>query len=100
MGRTVTRPGSRAKRGAALFGVLAIAVVWGLSPGGWAQDSAKSKDSLEKAFPSSNKCKRCHERVFEEWEASPLSRSIHSPTFRAALEEYLTFSGGKDKGLC
>ena len=64
-----------------------------------AQD-AKSKASLEKTFPHSNKCKRCHERVFEEWEASPLSRSIHTPTFRAALEEYLAFSGGKDKGLC
>ena len=64
-----------------------------------AQD-AKSKAPLEKTFPHSNKCKRCHERVFEEWETSPLSRSIHTPTFRAALEEYLTFSGGKDKGLC
>jgi Cytochrome c554 and c-prime len=64
-----------------------------------AQD-AKSKAPLEKTFPHSNKCKRCHERVFEEWETSPLSRSIHTPTFRAALEEYLAFSGGKDKGLC
>ncbi|MBI4401034.1 MAG: hypothetical protein HY581_05335 [Nitrospirae bacterium] len=60
----------------------------------------KPKGSLEKVFPSSNKCKRCHERVFEEWEASPLSRSIHSPAFRVSLEEYLAFSGGKDKALC
>jgi Zn-finger protein len=64
-----------------------------------AQDG-KTKGSLEKIFPHSNKCKRCHERVFEEWETSPLSRSIHTPTFRAALDEYLAFSGGKDKGLC
>jgi hypothetical protein len=77
-----------------------MAAVWGLSPGGWAQDSAKSKDSLEKAFPSSNKCKRCHERVFEEWEASPLSRSIQSPAFRASVDEYLAFAGAKDKALC
>ena len=52
---------------------------------GLAQD-AKAQATIEKAFPSSSKCKRCHERVFEEWETSPLSRSIHTPTFRAALE--------------
>ncbi|MER3422994.1 MAG: hypothetical protein C4293_06920 [Nitrospiraceae bacterium] len=61
---------------------------------------AKSKAVLEKVFPNSNKCKRCHERVFEEWETSPLSRSIHSPVFRAALDEYLAFTGGKDKATC
>ncbi len=60
----------------------------------------KTAVTLEKAFPAAAKCKRCHERVFEEWETSPLSRSIHTPTFRAALNEYLTFSGGKDKALC
>ena len=27
-----------------------------------------AKKPLEKAFPSSEKCKRCHLRVFEEWE--------------------------------
>ncbi len=67
---------------------------------GHAQDAGKAKLTLEKAFPSAAKCKRCHERVFEEWETSPLSRSIHTPTFRAAFDEYLTFSGGKDKALC
>ncbi len=56
--------------------------------------------TIEKAFPSSSKCKRCHERVFEEWETSPLSRSIHSPTFRASLDAYLTSPAGKDKALC
>jgi hypothetical protein len=59
-----------------------------------------SKPSLDKAFPLSAKCKRCHERVYEEWEASPLSRSIHSAAFRATLNEYLLFSGGKNKALC
>lgn len=61
---------------------------------------ANSQAVIEKAFPNSNKCKRCHERVFEEWETSPLSRSIHSPAFRASLDAYLNFSGGKDKALC
>ncbi|MGZ8394054.1 MAG: hypothetical protein ACXWWJ_04725, partial [Nitrospira sp.] len=42
---------------------------------GLAQD-AKAQATIEKSFPSSSKCKRCHERVFEEWETSPLSRSI------------------------
>src|SRR5436309_3426951 len=65
-----------------------------------AQNSAQPKEPLEKVFPHSNKCKRCHERVFEEWEASPLSRSIHSPAFRASLEAYLAFSGRKDPGMC
>ena len=66
---------------------------------GMAQD-VKAQATIEKAFPNSSKCKRCHERVFEEWETSPLSRSIHTPTFRAALDAYLTSSGEKDKGLC
>ena len=79
--------------------VLAVFIIGGLIHLGLAQDT-RSKATLEKVFPSSNKCKRCHERVFEEWEASPLSRSIHSPAFRAALDEYLAFSGGKDKALC
>ena len=66
---------------------------------GSAQD-VKPKMTIDKAFPHSSKCKRCHERVFEEWETSPLSRSIHTPTFRAALDQYVTVSGGKDKALC
>lgn len=76
-------------------------ILWLIVPSGMAQDGTKGKGLvLEKAFPSSNKCKRCHERVFEEWETSPLSKSIHSPAFRAAIDEYLAFSGGKDKALC
>ncbi|MBA2251946.1 MAG: hypothetical protein H0W13_04450, partial [Nitrospirales bacterium] len=36
-----------------------------------AQDAKPKGATLDKVFPSSNKCKRCHERVFEEWETSP-----------------------------
>jgi len=64
-----------------------------------AQDT-KAQALIEKAFPHSNKCKRCHERVFEEWETSPLSKSIHSPAFRASLDAYLNSPGGTDKALC
>jgi hypothetical protein len=66
----------------------------------FAQEAAKPQLTLDKAFPNSSKCKRCHERVFEEWETSPLSRSIHSPAFRTALDQYVKFSGGKDNALC
>jgi hypothetical protein len=38
--------------------------------------------------------------VFEEWETSPLSRSIHSPAFRASLDAFLASPAGKDKALC
>lgn len=82
---------------AVLAGAL---VLWGgVEPGPRAQD-AKSQAVIEKAFPNSGKCKRCHERVFEEWETSPLSKSIHSPAFRASLDAYLNFSAGKDKAAC
>lgn len=67
---------------------------------GVAEEPAKVKPTLEKAFPAAAKCKRCHERVYEEWETSPLSRSIHSALFRASLDEYLKTTGGKDKALC
>ena len=85
--------------------VISVAVVVLVALSGavhWSDaQAAKPKTAtLDKTFPSSNKCKRCHERVFEEWETSPLSKSIHSPVFRAALEEYGSFSGGKDKALC
>lgn len=59
-----------------------------------------SQPLIEKTFPHSNKCKRCHERVFEEWETSPLAKSIHSPAFRASLDAYLKSAGGKDKTVC
>ena len=56
----------------------------------FAQQDGKAPVTMDKAFPNSNKCKRCHERVFEEWETSPLSRSIHSPAFRASLDAFLS----------
>jgi len=83
------------------IGVVLVAVFFlshGLDNGLYAQDA--SKPTIEKAFPSSSKCKRCHERVFEEWETSPLSKSIHSPAFRASLDAFLQSPVGKDKGLC
>lgn len=61
---------------------------------------APTQSVIEKTFPHSTKCKRCHERVYEEWETSPLAKSIHSPTFRASLDAYLKSPGGKDKTLC
>jgi len=88
--------------GRSLAGALAVAAAilfWAGGPSGLAQD-AKSKGPMEKVFPASTKCKRCHERVFEEWETSPLSRSIHSPVFRAALDAYLSSGSGADKVLC
>ncbi len=55
---------------------------------------------IEKSFPHSSKCKRCHERVYEEWETSPLAKSIHSPAFRASLDAFLHSPMGKDKAQC
>ncbi len=40
-----------------------------------AGEASSGKKPLEKSFPNSEKCKRCHLRVFEEWEASAQSRS-------------------------
>ena len=84
---------------AAVCLVVVFVIAGSLLHAGLAQD-VKPKAVIEKLFPHSSKCKRCHERAFEEWETSPLSKSIHSPVFRAALDEYLAFSGGKDKALC
>ena len=76
-----------------------VCFLLGGAPDARAQD-AKPQAMIEKAFPHSNKCKRCHERVFEEWETSPLSKSLHSPAFRVSLDAYLNSPGGKDKALC
>ena len=64
-----------------------------------AAKNAPSKP-LEKAYPHSQKCKRCHLRVFEEWEASAQSRSILSAPFRVSLEKYRASSGDKDGAMC
>ena len=81
-----------------------VVVTFFLSPwfdhGTLAQEAALSQSTIEQAFPTSSKCKRCHERVFEEWETSPLSRSIHSPAFRASLDAFLASPAGKDKAMC
>ncbi len=55
---------------------------------------------IEKAFPSSEKCKRCHLRVFEEWEASAQSRSIVTSPFRVTLERYLAGADKSDQAMC
>ena len=88
------------RRRAILWTAIALAAVAGMAHLSLAQNSSKPTRSLERVFPSSDKCKRCHFRAFEEWEASPLSKSIHSAAFRVALDEYLAFSGGKDQALC
>ncbi len=88
------------RRRALVAATLAILVVGGLGSLGVAKNWAQPKPPMEKVFPHSDKCKRCHFRAFEEWETSPLSRSIHSAAFRVALEEYLAFSGNKDQALC
>ena len=85
--------------GAAIV-VVALFLAHLLDRGTFAQETAMSQSTIEQAFPSSSKCKRCHERVFEEWETSPLSRSIHSPAFRASLDAFLASPAGKDKALC
>ena len=88
------------------IGISAVIVVVALFFSPWfdnvmfAQEAAKSQSTLEKVFPSSSKCKRCHERVFEEWETSPLAHSIHSPAFRASLDTFLASPEGKDKAQC
>jgi len=86
-----------------LFGFVAILsgfLIWAVVPVSQGAEDGAAKAGLDKAFPLAAKCKRCHERAYEEWEASPLSRSIHSPAFRTMLNEYLIFSGGRDKALC
>ena len=80
--------------------VMALFLSHWLDSSTFAQETGKSQSTIEKAFPGSSKCKRCHERVFEEWETSPLSRSIHSPAFRASLDAFLASPEGKDKALC
>jgi len=88
------------------IGVGAAIVVVGLFLSYWfdrstfAQEIGLSQSTIEQAFPTSSKCKLCHERVFEEWDTSPLSRSIHSPAFRASLDAFLSSPAGKDKALC
>ncbi|MCX5728932.1 MAG: multiheme c-type cytochrome [Nitrospirae bacterium] len=85
--------------GSAIVMVALLLGHW-FDSGTFAQETALSQSTIEQAFPTSSKCKRCHERVFEEWDTSPLSRSIHSPAFRASLDAFLASRTGKDKALC
>jgi hypothetical protein len=55
---------------------------------------------LEKSFPNSEKCKRCHLRVFEEYEASAQSRSIVTAPFRVTLDRFLGSTDEKDHAMC
>src|SRR5574337_316586 len=85
---------------------LSFAVIIGaavFSAGAFTSLSAQNvtgQSLIEKTFPHSTKCKRCHERVYEEWETSPMAKSIHSPAFRASLDMYLNSTMGKDKTQC
>lgn len=90
----------RVKLGLGLLGILAVGVLAVMSDEPTFAQDAKTHAVMEKAFPHSNKCKRCHERAFEEWETSPLSKSIQSPAFRATLDAFLASPAGKDKALC
>ncbi|MEX0830754.1 MAG: multiheme c-type cytochrome [Nitrospirales bacterium] len=74
--------------------LVAILLGWGVP------STSAAQKPLEKAFPSSEKCKRCHLRVFEEWEASAQSRSIVSAPFRITLERYLAKADKKDEAMC
>ena len=91
-----------------IFGVFA-AMMFGLvvSFGGifsWdALAAKKDKDSikpLEKVFPHSNKCKRCHLRAYEEWEASAQSRSIETAAFRITLGRFLKSVPEDQQSMC
>jgi hypothetical protein len=84
----------------AVIAVVALFFSHWLDSGTFAEELGMSQSTIEQAFPSSSKCKRCHERVFEEWDTSPLSRSIHSPAFRASLDAFLASPAGKDKAMC
>jgi len=85
--------------GAAIVAMALLSAPW-LDRSPAALEVGLSQSTIEQAFPTSSKCKRCHERVFEEWDTSPLSRSIHSPAFRAALDAFLASPAGKDKAMC
>lgn len=86
---------------AGLFSVTALLVVFVELPASEIYAAKKGVGKpLEKAFPHSQKCKRCHLRVFEEWEASAQSRSILSAPFRVSFERYRNMSKDKEGAMC
>ncbi len=88
-------------RAAGVFAMgVALTLFVGLSGTAAPADEKEAGKPFEKAFPHSQKCKRCHLRVFEEWEASAQSRSILSSPFRASLERYRHASDDTDGAMC
>ncbi len=85
-----------------VFCVLGGLVAWTALPSSivFAEKTQKITKPLEKAFPHSEKCKRCHLRVFEEWEASAQSRSIVSAAFRVTLDQYLLSVPESEQSMC
>lgn len=57
-------------------------------------------DARAGVFPLSEKCRKCHERVYNEWVSSSMSKSLSSPLFKPLLEWYLSKKGPKDRGYC
>ena len=88
------------KIGLGMVVTLFVACILGGTSTTVSAQQALTQSQIEKTFPHSSKCKRCHERVYEEWETSPLAKSLHSPAFRASLDGYLKSATGKDKALC
>jgi hypothetical protein len=62
-------------------------------------DKVPSK-TLEKAFPHSSKCKRCHLRAYEEWETSAQSQSIETAAFRVTLDRFLKSVSDDQQNMC
>jgi hypothetical protein len=55
---------------------------------------------MEKTFPHSSKCKRCHLRAYEEWESSAQSQSIETAAFRVTLDRYIQAVPDQQQGMC
>lgn len=87
-------------RGGLFLGLLVCLLLVANPLSSVAGDPASSKKPLDKSFPSSEKCKRCHLRVFEEWEASAQSRSIVTAPFRVSLDRFLASTDEKDHAMC
>lgn len=58
------------------------------------------EDAKADGFPLSEKCKKCHERVYDEWASSSMSQSLSSPLFKILLNDYLSKEDPKDREYC
>ena len=65
-----------------------------------AKSKGISSKTLEKVFPHSSKCKRCHLLAYEEWEASAQSRSIETAAFRITLSRFLKSVPEDQQNMC